>query len=187
MLWQEMPNVFNHVYVFQPTMISHAILAHWGANVRLILGDIDEFISTPKPYNSIHDMVNECKIGPMAKVQRIEYRCKSCTSDFQRTIWMQDINTSSPLQYYKVANLKNAKYEYKNPKGFVDPDKVCTWAVHKGIPLKQDDKFQIISPECLHLSHLRQLFRNRIQNKSNKQRKQINKNRVVVYIQNDKS
>eukprot|EP01025_Chloroclados_australasicus_P045465 TRINITY_DN4977_c0_g1_i2.p1 TRINITY_DN4977_c0_g1~~TRINITY_DN4977_c0_g1_i2.p1 ORF type:complete len:195 (-),score=14.17 TRINITY_DN4977_c0_g1_i2:137-721(-) len=163
-LWQEMPNVFNKMYAFQPTMISHALLAHWGYDVRLIIGDVDEFVATPIAHQSIHTLFNSCDIQALSYIQRREYLCMLCMkelSSFERSLWEGRVNQSTPVKYYDYSKVQQSKGHNNNPKGIVDPNKICTWSVHTGVPIQENLEFYNIASDCLYLAHLRHMFRER--------------------------
>eukprot|EP01023_Acetabularia_acetabulum_P066083 TRINITY_DN8854_c0_g1_i2.p1 TRINITY_DN8854_c0_g1~~TRINITY_DN8854_c0_g1_i2.p1 ORF type:complete len:579 (+),score=14.07 TRINITY_DN8854_c0_g1_i2:622-2358(+) len=166
-LWQEVANYFNKKYALQPTMISHAILAHWGANVRLLIGDVDEFAGTPIPQANLPTLINTCKIKPLSYIYRKEYLCQECVKNpppYQTQLWQGDIAQIQPLIKY---NLMKIIDEQNNPKGFIDPKRVCSWSVHVGVPVQADIKFNDIQTTCLYLVHLRHMFRDRRRVKSN--------------------
>eukprot|EP01024_Parvocaulis_polyphysoides_P014245 TRINITY_DN1576_c0_g1_i2.p1 TRINITY_DN1576_c0_g1~~TRINITY_DN1576_c0_g1_i2.p1 ORF type:complete len:483 (+),score=1.91 TRINITY_DN1576_c0_g1_i2:43-1449(+) len=127
-LWQEIPNHYNKRYALQPTMISHAVLVHWGSNVRLLLGDVDEFVATPIPQTNLHTLIYMCNVKQLSYIYREEYQCEKCIQNPQlqeRQLWQGDVFQRQPLVYY---NSKKLFEDKNNPKGFVDPNKVCTWS-----------------------------------------------------------
>lgn len=146
----------------QPLQYSHGLLENWGRGLRILVGDVDEFLVTPQPGNITS--VLACTGWPdQARLRRFDVMCSGprCPGDGESEADLWRSPEKYPLRHYNLID-RTAMSTFFGvlPKVIISPERVQHFYVHEGVVVPGGTDVDV-PEECAFMVHVLCLYSKR--------------------------